>query len=174
MAQVEQCVHRRIFIVVVLVVAGCAAPQEQKTRLITPFNYAEHDRYLSPTNATLRGQAQLRSEASGIVQTCAGSQVLAVPATTFFREMMEVVKRGQQPQVANEIDPVYRSIIKVGQCDSRGSFVITNMAPGTWIVTTEVAWSTSSSRQSVALMREVIVASGDNPQFLLTDADRVR
>jgi hypothetical protein len=167
-------VHRRLLIVVVLVVAGCAAPQEQKTRLITPFNYAEHDRYLSPTNATLRGQALLRSGNSGLVETCAGSQVLAVPATTFFREMMEIVKRGQQPQVANEVDPVYRSIIKVGQCDSRGNFVVTNMAPGTWIVTTEVSWSTGGSRQSVALMREVIVASGDTSQVLLTDADRVR
>ena len=164
--------HRRLLVVVVLAVAGCATPQEHKTRLITPFNYAEHDRYLSPTNATLRGQAMLRPDGSGAA-TCAGSQVLAVPATTFFREMMEVVKRGQQPQVANEIDPIYRSVIKVGTCDTQGRFVITNMAPGTWIVTTEVTWSTAGSRQGGTLMREVIVAAGDNTQVLLTDTDRI-
>jgi hypothetical protein len=165
--------QRNFVAVLLLALVGCASPPQQPTRLITPFNYAEHDRYLSPTNATLRGVAALQLPGGGAA-TCAGSQVLVVPATTFFREMMEVVKRGQQPHVANEIDPVYRSIIKVGGCDAQGRFVVTMLAPGAWIVATEVVTTGANGRQAVPLMREVSVVSGENPPLALNDADRVR
>jgi hypothetical protein len=157
----------------VLAGAGCGSLPQQQTRLITPFNYSEHDKYLGPGNATLRGQAFMR-QPGGAVVTCAGSQVLAMPATTFFRELTAVARTGQTPRVANDIDPNYRSIIKRSPCDTQGYFVFNDLVAGTWIIGAEVHWTAAGQVQGGSLMREIEVRRGDNPQLMLTDADRIR
>src|SRR5262245_20885928 len=103
----------------VLAITGCAhRPPAQVT---TPFEPAAHVAYLSTGSGTLTGQGFLRQRGGGVV-TCAGSEVYVFPATSFFREVVGLMRAGKQPQLATAVDPFYRPIIKQGQCDAQGNF----------------------------------------------------
>jgi hypothetical protein len=92
-------------------------------------------------------------------------------ATSFFREVITHFRAGKQPQLAAQIDPVYRSILKQSQCAAQGNFEFTQIPNGRWFVLTEVTWAVGYARQGGTLMREVSLANGETVQVLLTDKD---
>jgi hypothetical protein len=72
--------------------AGCSAREpvrESAPPFVKPqtkFDYSEHEPYAKPGENGISGQALLRQQGDSVV-TCAGSRVLLLPATSYFREM---------------------------------------------------------------------------------------
>lgn len=132
-----------------------------------PFDSAEHAHYLSGDTADLRGQAFLRQKGGGVV-TCAGNPVLAVPATSYFRNALGLMASGLWlPYQENE---TAKMLFKNTQCDSEGNFVIA-LAPGQWFVTTMVSWQVGYKLQGGKLLRHVTVQPFGNTQVFLGEDD---
>ncbi len=148
---------------------GCA--QQQQVQMQQKFNGKDHDRFLSQGLGMLTGQAFLRQQGGGVV-TCAGSDVMAMPATPFFRELVHHMKAGHQIAGIEKVDPKYKPIIQRSQCDAQGNFSFDNLVAGYWLVVTTVQWKVGSSRQGGELVKEVLVSEEDAKHVLLTDQDR--
>ena len=161
----------------VLGMAGCAVRQPVSMQaqpataaMQTKFDYGEHEPYTRMGSSIITGQGFLRQAGGGIV-TCAGSNVLLMPATSFFREFIEHLRAGKTPQYNGTIDSRYRAMIKESQCDAQGKFSFSQLPGGAWLVLTEVKWEVRYLQQGGALMREVTLGSGDTVQVLLTERD---
>jgi hypothetical protein len=153
-----------------LLLTGCAAVR-QPVQMQNRFDYDLHKPYTESGPNTIKGQGFLRQKGGGVV-TCAGSQVIAMPDTLFFREFISLYKAGKKPQIPGGfVDPSYRSIIKQAQCDAQGNFTFSAVPNGNWFVMTEVKWAVGYAPQGGALMREVNVADGVVAQVLLSDKD---
>jgi hypothetical protein len=120
-----------------------------------------------------QGQGFLRQQGGGVV-TCAGSTVLLMPATSFFREFINHYRSGRNPELGGVgVDPGLRAMIKQSQCDAQGNFAFSSLPDGRWFVVTEVKWTVRYAQQGGALMQELSVANGETAQVLLTEKDWV-
>lgn len=150
---------------------GCATyAQPAPVSITTPFDREAHAPYYLAGTGSIHGQAFLRQQGGGVV-TCAGSPVLVVPATAYFREAFSILRTGRpvtgQPAEVQQLG--HQSV-----CDAQGNFHVGNLAAGQWFVTTEVSWTVGYAAQGGGLLTEVTVADGQPTQVLLTDAHRVR
>jgi hypothetical protein len=157
-----------VLILVTIVLGGCVTQQRQPVQMQTEFDYDMHKSYIGSGPNTIMGQGFLRQKGGGVV-TCAGSQVLLMPATPYFREAIGHIRNGKKPQ-AKAIDPAYA---RQAQCDAQGNFVFSEIPNGTWFVVTEVKWSVGYSRQGGSLLQEVTVSGGKTTQVLLSEKDFV-
>jgi hypothetical protein len=151
-------------------ITGCATYQPQPpVQMQTTFNYEEHRAYSQTGTSTIRGQGFLRQKGGGTV-TCAGNEVILVPATSFFREFIRLLRTGKIPATEN-VDSSYKAIFKQSQCDAQGNFLFDNLPSGNWLVMTEVRWSIGYSQQGGVLMKEISISNNESVQVLLTDKD---
>jgi hypothetical protein len=150
---------------------GCAIRPPVKMQ--TAFDAEEHRPYAQTGANTIKGQGFLRQQGGGVV-TCAGSTVLLMPATSFFREFINHYRSGRNPELGGVgVDPGLRAMIKQSQCDAQGNFAFSSLPDGRWFVVTEVKWTVRYAQQGGALMQELSVANGETAQVLLTEKDWV-
>jgi len=160
-----------VWIAAVAAIAGCAVPQKP-VEMKNKFDPAAHAAYMQPGSVRVTGQAFLRQQGGGTV-TCAGSRAVLFPATPYFRESVEILVRGGVPKVeSNRPGPEFKSVFRETRCDAQGNFDLEPVAPGRYIVMSEVRWTIANSRQGGYLRREVDVVAGATNRFLLSDADR--
>jgi hypothetical protein len=151
-----------------LAYAGCSArqpvPQSAPPRVAmqTKFDYAEHERYARPGENVINGQGFIRQHAS--VVTCAGSRVLLLPATSYFREMIGHIIAGREPKPPETTYPSLKSMIRRTQCDAEGNFSIPEIPDGAWFVLTEV-----NATEGGVLIGAVTLSDRRTIQVLLTD-----
>ena len=168
----------RVVIVIVLglLYSGCAVRQpvlRQPVQMQTAFDPLEHNAYVEPGENSIKGQGFLRQQGGGVV-TCAGSQVMMMPATSIFREAISHIRAGKKSEIAEKIDPSLKPILlKLGQCDAQGNFSFEKLPSGAWFVLTEVSWVVGNFRQGGTLMREVDLSNDETVQVLLTEKDFV-
>src|SRR5262245_52041396 len=125
---------RAVVIMLGLLGTGCATRQPpQPVQMRTAFDPLEHNAYMEPGENSIKGQGFLRQQGGGVV-TCAGSEVLIVPATSFFREVVIHVRAGKKPEIAEKIDPSFKPIVKHAQCDAQGNFSVEKLPSGAWLV----------------------------------------
>jgi hypothetical protein len=169
-------------VVALLALAGCgsfepiaAGPNaaelaNQAAAIVQPLVWdpVEHEAYAAPGTGAISGQAFLRQQGGGVV-TCAGSSVIAMPATTYFRRLSAYAKTRTPVQ----IDDRARGLMKDGQCDAEGNFLFDRLPAGDWLVSTEVKWWVGYLQQGGGLQRQVTVSDGQAARVLLTEADYV-
>lgn len=159
------------FIAIVMTMLGaCALPPTAPTRLKTAFSGADHERFRQNGTATISGQGFLRQQGGGVV-TCAGSPVLLLPATPFFKEFISEVTAGRNVSMAGTVDAPYSSIIKKSQCDAQGNFSFSNIPAARWLVVTNVVWTAGRNKQGGALLKEIFIEDTKNFQVLLSDSE---
>jgi hypothetical protein len=139
--------------------------------MTTAFDYEAHKPYTQAGIYTVKGQGFMRQSGGGVV-TCAGSEVVLMPATPFFREVIDIHRAWGTPQIEKKLDSSYKSIVKQSQCDAQGNFSFTHIPAGSWFVMTHVQWMAGYTPQGGTLLREVTVTSAD-VQVLLTGNDFV-
>ncbi len=149
--------------------SGCAI--QKPVQLQTKFDYESHKAYIQNGTSVLKGQGFLRQQGGGVV-TCAGSPVYLMPSTPFFREAVNLLRVGKNPQIGQKLDPAYNAVLKQSQCDAQGNFLFTNLPPGSWFVVTEVKWIVGYNQQGGGLLREVST-NNNEIQVLLTDNDLI-
>jgi len=153
-------------------VAACAPPR-QLVSITTPFSDADFQPWAGTGNASVRGQAFLKT-VGGDVKTCAGQQVLLIPDNAYSREMISVASanRGDPPNLDGRVSLYSRSEI----CDAQGGFSFDNMKPNKWIVLSKVTWGAASqygvNQQGGVLEKRIDAHPGDN-RLILSDADYI-
>jgi len=130
----------------------------------TKFDYLEHEPYARAGENVITGQGFLRQQ--GSVVTCAGSRVLLLPASSYFREMIRHIVAGREPEPPEITYPTLKSMIRKTQCDAEGNFSFPELPDGAWFVLTEV-----NARNGGVLIREVTLSNRRTIQVLLTDKD---
>ena len=154
-----------------LAYAGCSARREPVrqfapsfVQMQTKLDYSEHEPYAKSGENGISGQAFLTRQGDSVV-TCAGSRVLLLPATSYFREMLwHMIVAGSEPKPPETPYPSLKSMIRRTECDAQGNFSFSGIPDGTWFVLTEV-----NAKHGGVLITEVTLPNGATPQVLLTD-----
>ena len=157
-----------------LAYAGCSArkpardsaPPFVKTQ--TKFDYSEHEPYAKPGENGINGQAFLKQQGDSVV-TCAGSRVLLLPATSYFREMFWHIIAGSEPAPLEKPYPSLKNMIRRTQCDAQGNFSFAEIPDGTWFILTQV-----NATDGGVLITEVTLSNRRTTPVLLTDKHLVR
>jgi hypothetical protein len=151
-----------------LAYAGCSSRQEPVrqsappfVKIQTKFDYSEHEAYAKPGENGISGQTFLRQE-GGV--TCAGSRVLLLPATDYFREMIGHIIAGSEPKPPEKTYPSLKSMIRRTQCDAQGNFSFSEIPDGAWFVLTQV-----NARHGGVLITEMTLSNSGTIRILLTD-----
>ena len=150
--------------------AGCSArgplekPAPAFVKMQTPFDYLEHERYAKRGANGINGKAVLTQKGGGVV-TCAGSRVLLMPATSYFREMFwHMIVAGSEPTPPRETHPDLKNMIRRAQCDAQGGFSFSEIPDGTWFLLTQV-----NARHGSMWIGETTLSNGETREALLTD-----
>jgi hypothetical protein len=138
--------------------------------LVSLYNDTDFKPYSGAGPATLNGQAFLKT-VGGDVKTCAGNQVLLVPATAYMDEVIVHTRAGQT--LTNK-DPRATQFTRVGTCDASGKFVFNQIPPRKWYIVVKVTWGIPTEygidSQGGEMMQAVDLKPGVN-ETILTDKD---
>jgi hypothetical protein len=148
--------------------AGCA--QRPAVPINTPITAAELAPYRKAGSATVVGRAYLRRQDAAAV-TCAGQQVLLIPAIAYNRAMIAALRAGQKPVPGPNVG-TSESYWKKSVCDARGRFRFRNVPAGPWYVSIAVRWK--EPPEQGAVVKEVRVPAAGTVGVVLTDSDLVR
>jgi hypothetical protein len=146
-----------------LLLAGCqSTPPPVATA--TPFDpkAAAYIKIEGPHR--IEGHAFLRKP-NGSVANAVGETVRLVPATAYARERFAALYEGRKQLAAarlpasQSVDPAYAELTRTTKAGATGRFTFENVAPGDYIVATQVVWTDSGSlfRQGAAIWETVTV-----------------
>jgi len=157
-----------LIVAAVVVLAGCAATPKNPQVIKPTFDPGSHLPYLVAGHGEIRGRAVLR-EADGM--TCSGREVIATPATPYFRQVIGLVANGQMPLIGNSVGPEYASVVHASVCDRDGNFSITGLPPGDWYVTSSVNGMQPNATQGGLMVYKVRLRSREMVQIVMTERD---
>ncbi len=153
-----------------LAYAGCSARQEPAkqsaprfVKMHTKLDYSEHEPYAQSGENGISGRAFLREQGESVV-TCAGSRVLLLPGTSYFREMIGHMVAGSEPEPPETAYPSLKSMIRRTQCDAQGNFSFLEVPDGAWFVLTQV-----NARHGGVLITEMTLSNHETIQISLTN-----
>jgi hypothetical protein len=158
--------------IIALLITGCSARQDEPklkpgfVKMQAPFDYRDHEPYARKGENGITGQGLVHRQET--VLTCAGSRVLLLPGTAYFREMIGHIVAGSEPEPPETPYPSLKGMIRRTQCDAKGYFRFSEVPAGEWFVLTQV-----NTPRSTVLIQEVTISDGTTPQVLLTDRDIV-
>jgi hypothetical protein len=166
----------RIIVVVAVILglpltfAGCSlregavrASPPRFVKMQTKLDYSEHEPYAQSGENIISGQAFLKQSEESVV-TCAGSRVLLLPATSYFREMIGHMVAGSEPRPPEKAYPNLKGMIRRAECDPQGKFSFSEIPDGAWFVLTEV-----KAKPGGVLITEMMLSNGETTDILLTN-----
>jgi hypothetical protein len=127
------------------------------------FDYAEHEPYAQQGENGIKGHGLLNQKVVGAV-TCAGNRVLLLPGTSYFREMIDHLVAGSEPDPPKTPQPSLKNMIRATECDAQGWFSFAEIPDGAWFVLTQV-----KTKQVSVLIKEVTVSNHTTIEVLLSD-----
>ena len=161
--------------VVLAGVVSCV-PVSQTVTLRQPFDKAQAERLLRPGNNTIKVNAFMRQMGGGVV-TCAGQEVILIPATKMAEERMAAlygsVNGGIRPvglgglKFENEA-PEYENKWKTAICSSDGRAIFSKVADGDFYIVTGVVW-TVQYPQGGNLSKRISVKGGETLEVVLSN-----
>ena len=154
-----------------LAITACSStskPPPQDVRL--KFDRNAHASYFPTGAGEIRGQAFLR-QPDDASMTCAGREVIATPATAFFRQVIELAAMGQMPLIGEAVGAEYVAVVRQSVCDPNGNFSIEALPPGDWFVAAPVKWTAHNVIQGGLLVYKVRLHNKETVQIVMTDRD---
>lgn len=159
---------------VVNLTACVLPPQEQPVTLLAPFDQAQALAMLAPGTNTVKGSALMRQQGGGVV-TCAGNQVVLVPATAYATERFHAIYGPNldaamaRPHriVFSPNPPGYAAAMHQAQCDAQGYFTFERVGDGVYYVTTPVSWLVGGVQQGGYLMKRLTLKGGETATAVL-------
>jgi len=157
-----------------LLLQGCAQGLFTTTiQVPSPFEPDEAKYAMTPGPGSIKGSAFIRQQGGGIV-TCAGAQVVAVPATRYATDRISAlygnIHKGQY--FGGDVkfvpdDPRYLEMRRNTRCDAQGNFQFDGLARGDYFVITNVRWLAGNQQQGGALMQRVTIKDGQPIDIML-------
>lgn len=158
----------RAVLSVCLVAALSACATTRQVQMTTAFDAGQAQAMLTRGTTIVRGSALIRQQGGGVV-TCAGTEVALTPATAYATERMHIiygsVLQGYRsaaapnwinpPGVPASTDARYEQFSRKTLCNAQGEFEFADVAPGSFYITTTVAWRVGYNVQGGYLMKRV-------------------
>lgn len=147
---------KKLALLATVALLGCApqqvpAPALPSAEMIAPYNVR------GTTN--IKGSALLRQQGGGVV-TCAGQPVFLMPDNSFSRELINLVRQNKQPTGSNA-SAQYPNAYRKTTCDAQGFFNFDGVAPGNWMILTEIFWAVGYHRQGGPMYMPILVGDSD-------------
>jgi hypothetical protein len=136
-------------------------------KMETQFEYSEHEPYAQQGENSIRGHGLLHQKVVGDV-TCAKNRVLLLPGTSYFREMIDHLVAGSEPDPPKIPQPSLKNMIRTTECDAQGGFSFAKLPDGAWFVLTQV-----KTKPVNVLIREVTVSNHRMIEVMLGEKDIV-
>jgi len=159
---------KSLIVAAVVAIAGCAATPKKPQDVKLTFDPGSHLGYLVAGNNEIRGQAVLR-EADGL--TCSGHEVIATPATSYFKLVIGLVANGQMPLIGDAVGPEYASVVHTSVCDQGGNFSLAGLPRGDWYVTSSVNWTRRNVTHGALMVYKVRLRNAETVQIVMTERD---
>lgn len=128
-------------IIFALCLAGCI----ERAPSTVPFSTAEASYIKKTGTGEITGHA-FRIKASGVVVNAAGQVVRLIPATPFARQRFKslfgdslYLAHSHYPR-EDKPDPGYGEYTRTTRAEANGRFAFSKVAPGTYILTTQIIW----------------------------------
>ncbi len=118
-----------------MILALLAACATEAPKIRSPIEPERLTPYLDTGPNSVAGQAFIKQK-DGSVITCAGSGVLLLPDTPYFREVLDHIAHHTMTFEESKIN----EYAKQSQCDAQGNFVFERVPKGAWLVVTSVTW----------------------------------
>lgn len=167
---------KSILVVAAIVLAtGCAATQVQ---LNSRFDAVEAKKLMEKGGNTIVGSAFLRQRDGDLV-TCSGFVVQLVPVTAYATERAlayfgttvrafapdeGIFNKNMPPRPAD-----YDRYSKTTTCDVSGKFKFTDLADGSYFITTTITWMAGEySRQGGTLLQRVYVDGNEPVEIVMS------
>lgn len=151
-----------------MAILGASCALRQLVQRQNTFDYDAHKPYTQDGTTTVKGRGVVRPP-QGKTVTCAGSKVLLLPATPFFRKALDRIRTGEGLQIEEKQDPRYQALFKESQCDRQGNFTFESVPAGHWFVMMAVQGAVGSAQQGGTLLREISVVDGETAQVRFTE-----
>lgn len=157
--------------------AGCAV---QPVQISVPFDAAQARAMLADGSNTIEGSALIQQRGGGVV-TCAGREVILIPATDYARARVTALygnaEAGYAPMWGSPRLPDapadYETLRRSTVCDSLGMFRFERIADGDWYVISIITWNINPYiPEGGALMRHVSVRGGGTAKIVLSPLAR--
>jgi len=127
---------------------------------------------------TIKGSALIRQRGGGVV-TCAGCEVVLIPATDYARERIRTIYGneikgyntagfGRKQVKFDSSEPEYFQLMKKTIGDAQGYFSFPNIKDGDYFVVTYIAWKVNDYfYEGGNLMQYVVVSGGGTKEIVL-------
>lgn len=160
-----------------LLLVGCV--NVQHIRLLSEFDKDKTEEMMGKGSNTIKGSAFLRQNGGGVV-TCAGLDVVLIPATAYAKERFSALYGVRDTYFFNLATPYkynkslspdypeYKLLQKTIKCDASGNFVFNDVADGEFFVQADVHWRVGSSYQGGLIAKKIKVTGGEIKEMLLT------
>jgi hypothetical protein len=157
------------FALVGLGLTGCAIEAATYT-MTTPFREQDFTPYAGKGTGSVHGQAFLKT-VGGDVKTCAGNEVVLMPATSYNEEKLQ--NSAWKKKLVGD-DPAAIKYSRRTICDAEGKFTFDGVPRATWYLLTGVSWGVPTeygiNPQGGTLVQKVDVGTTIS-QVILTAAD---
>ena len=158
---------------------GCAVTKP--VTLTSTFDIVSAREMLEPGKNTINGSALIRQRGGGVV-TCAGREVILVPATDYANERMKIIYgntiKGYRPAPRmigttniqfNNTVPEYTRLRKLKIGNPQGHFSFYNIKDGGYFVVTSILWQINDwFYEGGSLMHYVEVSGGETKEVVLS------
>ena len=134
--------NKYLAVLSVAVLVGCV-PQPKTLTIATPYSDDDFAAWDGAGPATIQGQAFLKT-VGGDVKTCAGHDVILLPATKYNIEIMSnyEIYKSKINYTNRDIRADYR--IRKSMCDAQGRFVFNDVPALNWYISTNVTWGVAT------------------------------
>jgi hypothetical protein len=165
--------YRFLAVVVAAFLAGCA---DDLPQVFTPYSDNDFNAWRGAGLANVSGQAFYKMP-SGRLITCAGDEIMLIPATGYNLEAEQSIGMGNGfPENYNKAAFKY---VRKTMCDGAGHFSFEKLPTQNWIALTHISWQERSKMmfwtkddEGGTLYQQVMLEPGDN-KVILSNQDFV-
>ena len=147
-----------------LMLAGCRGEVEKTIA----FSAADHQAYAAAGTAAIDGEGFLRRP-NGFLARCSGAYVYLVPATAYFREWVEIYRKGGRIANANTLAGAHKEMVRKSQCDMQGRFSFAQLPAGSWYAVTRVTYDGGEWNSDQTLTAQIETKAGEVVKAILAN-----
>lgn len=153
-----------------LLVAACARPEMAQS---VAYQEADHRAFIGKGTAAVDGEGFLRRPNAQLAR-CSGGKVFLMPATPYFRERMEIFRKGGVTANSRDRLESDTKVVRQTQCDHLGRFLFEGLPAGKWFVVTRISFESDGWSDNSTYYAEVETRSGEVSKVILSNPNRIQ
>jgi len=164
-------VFLRLPVLLLLALSACMRPEMEKT---IAYREADHARYMAKGDASIKGEGFIRRP-DGRLARCSGGNVFLFPDTPYFREAVDMLRKGGRPAKTPELEEAQNKNVRRTQCDQHGRFAFEDLPQAKWFMMTRVSYESPNDSWSndSLFLTEAETRAGEVTKIILSDPNRI-